>query len=240
MSTFEFDDSSLSDLGGGHEPKVETADLGDAARGGGHDKPGEKARPLVAIGAPVAAKKQIYTVMAQQGVDAAQVVNTAMQKRVVGTSTPRRIEVIAPHGPSTSGGKKARQSITLVPVAGGGAAIVFGFLDVAAKAFEVRPHALVSQQFKARFGEPFEATPDEYAALVKDMAKILGTLGFKQGESREDTNPNVKLASAREADDADEEYDEEDVVGGPTRQQKLMLLSAGVVVTIIATLWWLK
>jgi hypothetical protein len=228
VSTFEFDDSSLSGAGG-QEPKFETADLGD------------KPRPLVAIGAPVAAKKQIYTVMAQQGVDAAQVVNTAMQKRLVGKLAPRRVEVIAPHGPSTSGGKKARQSITLVPAAGGGAAIVFGFLDVAAKSFEVRSHAQVSQQFKARFGEPFEATPEEYAALVKDMGKILGTLGFKPAELREDTNPSMKLAASSEAaDDVDEEYDEDDVIGGPTRQQKLLMLGAGVVVTIVTTLWWLK
>lgn len=229
MSTFEFDDSSLSDAAG-HEPKVETDERG-----------AKPVRPLVAIGAPVAAKKQIYTVMAQQGVDAAQVVNTAMHKRVVGTLTPRRVEVIAPHGPSTSGGKKARQSITLTPVAGGSAAVVFGFLDVAAKSFEVRPHALVSQQFKARFGEAFEASPEEYAALVKDLGKILGTLGFKPAELREDTNPSVRLGAARQAaEDADEEYDEEDVISGPTRQQKLVMLGAGVVATIVATLWWLK
>lgn len=225
MSTFEFDDSSLADLGDKHT-KVDTADVGG------------KAAPQAPTGTPIGAKKQIYTMMAQQGIDAAAVVNAAMQKRVLGTLTPRRVEVIAPHGPSTSGGKKARQSITLTPVAGGGAGIVFGFLDVAAKSFEVRPHAVVAQQYKARFGESFEATAEEYDALCTDLGKILGTLGFKQGEPREDTNPGVKLDPRASADA--EDYDEDDVLGGPSKQQKLMLLAAGVVATIVLTLWWLK
>jgi signal recognition particle subunit SEC65 len=231
VSTFEFDDSSLADLGDKHT-KVDTADVGG------------KAAALAAAGTPIAAKKQIYTVMAQQGIDAAAVVNVAMQKRTLGTLTPRRIEVIAPHGPSTSGGKKARQSITLTPVAGGGAAIVFGFLDVAAKGFEVRPFSVVSQQFKARFGEPFEATADEYDALCKDLGKILDTLGFKLSEPRDDTNPGVKLdpRAARAVATTASDYDEleDHLLGGPSKQQKLMMLAAGIVVTIVITLWWLK
>jgi hypothetical protein len=196
------------------------------------------------MGAPVGAGQQIYTVLAQQGVDVAKVVDSAMHKRVLGTRTPRRVQVVAPHGPSTSGGKKARQSITLAPVSGGGAAVVFGFLDVAAKTFELRPFALVAEQFRARFGEPFEATSDEYAALSKDLGKVLGTLGFRPAEPR----PGSATTAATElADDDgpepgdDTAYDLEDgAAGGSSQTQKLMLLGASVVATIIAALWWLK
>jgi hypothetical protein len=234
VSTFEFDDSSLADLGD-KNTKVDTADVG-----------GKPAPAPAAAAQPMGARKQIYTVMAQQGIDAAQVVNAALQKRTLGTLTPRRVEVIAPHGPSTSGGKKARQSITLTPVAGGGAAIVFGFLDVAAKLFEIRPYATVAQQFKARFGEPFEATVEEYDALCRDLGKVLGTLGFKLSEARDEPSVAQRLPQRPEAGhpseaaDDDSEYDEDDVIGGPSAKQKLMMLGAGVVATIVVTLWWLK
>ena len=196
------------------------------------------------MGAPVGAGQQIYTVLAQQGVDVAKVVDSAMYKRVLGTQTPRRVQVVAPHGPSTSGGRKARQSITLAPVSGGGAALVFGFLDVAAKTFELRSHALIAEQYQARFGEPFEASSDEYLALTKDLGKVLGTLGFRPAEPR-DPGATAPTAEAADDDSLDagegEAYDADDgAAGGSTQVQRLMLLGAGVVATIIAALWWLK
>lgn len=227
MSTFEFDDSSLADLGD-KSTKVDTADVGP------------KPTPATPTAAPAPdGRKQIYTMLARQGIDAAEVVNAAMQKRTLGTTTPRRVEVIAPHGPSTSGGKKARQSITLTPTSGQGASIVFGFLDVAAKSFEVRPYQVVTQQYRQRFGEAFDAAAEEYDALTKDLGKILSTLGFKLTEPKDEPDEDKRVAKAVAAADEDDDAEYEEG-GGTTNQQKLILLGMGVVATIIATLWWLK
>lgn len=236
MSTFEFDDSSLADLGQ-KAPSVDTMDVGP------------KPTPAAAAPAPAPAdtRKQIYTVLARQGINAAEVVNAAMQKRTLGTTTPRRVEVIAPHGPSTSGGKKARQSITLAPAAGQGASIVFGFLDAGAKTFEVRPYPLVAQQYRQRFGESFDASADEYEALGKDLGRILSTLGFKLAEAKDEPEDERRaakpVAGASDEDDElgdDEDDDEYEIDGILTRKQKLILLGVGVVTTIVLTLWWLK
>lgn len=160
MSTVEFDETS-SDLGEPGAAKVETAEVAAA-------------RPQAAA----APTKQIYTMLAREGVNASELINTAMRKRPLGRQAPRRVEVIAPHGPSTSGGKKARQSITLAPVAGAGPAIMIGHLDVAQKAAELRDHSAVAQQYRARFGSALDIDAGEYQTLVKELSGLLNTMGF--------------------------------------------------------------
>jgi hypothetical protein len=162
VSTVEFDETS-SELGESGAAKVET----DAA-----------AAPRAQAQAP-APGKQIYTVLAREGVNVAELINTALRKRPIGKAVQRRVEVIAPHGPSTSGGKKARQSITLAPVSGGGPAIMVGHLDVAQKVAELRDHAAVAQQYRARFGSEFDITAEEYQTVAKDLSGLLGTMGFR-------------------------------------------------------------
>lgn len=217
MSTFEFDDSTASDHG---DPsiKVETADVGPRPT-----RAKAAHASSAAPAAPTPLGNQIYTRMARQGVNAAEVVNAAMQKRLLGATTPRRIEVIAPNGPSTSGGKKARQSITLTPAEGSKASVVIGFLDVAAKSFELRAYQVIAQQYRQRFGHAFDGTPEEYAGVARELTKVLEKLGFKPAD------PNGE----RDEDDSEE-------AGGASTGQKLIFLGIGVVVTIVGTLWWLK
>jgi hypothetical protein len=172
VSTVEFDETS-SELGEPGAAKVETAEVAAP-------------RPQPAPG------KQIYTMLAREGVNVAELINTAHRKRAIGKVVPRRVEVIAPHGPSTSGGKKARQSITLVPVEGGGPAIMIGHLDVAQKVAELRDHAAVTKQYRARFGSALEITAEEYQTAVKELSGLLGTMGFRitaHSEEEEDAAP---------------------------------------------------
>jgi hypothetical protein len=146
---------------------------------------------------PVAPKDraQLYTRNAGEALNAAELINTALKKRVIGSVVARRVEVAPPSGPSTSGGRKARQSITLVQTAPGArtspqqaAAVMIGFLDVAQKAANVREHELVAKQYEARFRSPFETTKEEYQELTKDLLGMLATLGYKlvADEPRED------------------------------------------------------
>jgi hypothetical protein len=221
LSTFEFDDSSFAGLDSPTTAALETSDIlpVSAARAAAPAEPSAKAPPEANTGRMSPVPGQIYTVMARQGVNAAEVVNAALKTKTVGDKTPRRVEVIAPHGPSTSGGKKARQSITLAPVSGQGAAVVFGFLDVADKSVEFRPYATVAKQHRARFGEDFEVRPDEYEAVRRDVAQLLGNLGFQPLE------------------DEDEEDDDDD---GRVDRRKLALIGLGVFITTVLAVWWLK
>jgi len=201
VSTVEFDETS-PELGQPGSAKVETDEAAAA-------------RPQAAPA------KQIYTVLAREGVNAAELVNTALRKRPVGKAVPRRVEVIAPHGPSTSGGRKARQSITLVPVSGSGPAIMVGFLDVAQKTAELRDHAAVAQQYRARFCTTLEMTGDEYQTFVKDLSGLLTTMGFRISTQVEEEEP-PGLSEIPGAS------------GGLTMPKLLVLAGAVLVVALIA------
>jgi hypothetical protein len=226
VSTFEFDESS-SQLGGSMA-KVETASLPEA---GVQQKTPVGAEPAskgaAAAGAP---RGQIYTVMAREGINAAEVVNTALKKREVGKETPRRVEVIAPHGPSTSGGKKARQSITLAPVSGQGAALMCGFLDVAQKTVEIRDYAVVAEQFKKRFGTRFDVSAEEYVTLTKQLGGILETLGFKISAEGAEGAPAAATSAQKAATEGDE--GNEDFVLTGSERAKLAWLAGGALLLI--------
>jgi hypothetical protein len=98
---------------------------------------------------------------------------------VHGSAVPRYVEVASPSGPSTSGGKKARQSITLVQASSQAPAVMIGFLDVAQKSAGIREYELVAKQYEARFRLAFETGREDYQALTKDLAGMLTTLGYK-------------------------------------------------------------
>ena len=135
----------------------------------------EKAQtPAVKAAAPA-----VYTVLAREGVNAAQLINAALAKRTVGKTTPRRLEVAAPIGQSTSGGKKARQALTLVATSGEGAAVMCGWIDAAQKTGELREYRALADQYEARFGMRFEPTLLEYNALMKELENTLRPLGFR-------------------------------------------------------------
>jgi hypothetical protein len=215
VSTVEFDESSISELGEAGAAKVETAEVA-----------GQQPAPPPAAPVPAAKLGQIYTVMAREGVNAAQLVNTALKKRNIGKLAPRRVEVVSPNGPSTSGGKKARQSITLAPISGHGAAIVLGFLDVAQKTAELRDYAFVAQQHRARFGAPFDASAEDYQALTKELSNLLGTLGFNISAIQEEDEEALPAPS------------ESELPG--TSKRTLVLVAAGVAVALTIVLILLR
>ena len=128
---------------------------------------------------PFAKRGAIYTMTAREGLDAAEVVKAAFRNRTIGAITPRRLEVVEPDGPSTSGGKRARQTIRLVTAQGEGAPVMCGFLDVAKKLVELRSYTAVAQQYAERFDKPFDVTPSEYAALCKDLESTLAVFRYE-------------------------------------------------------------
>ncbi len=164
MGTAEFDPNTAGGRDGAEDGAVDTVDTA----------------PKRAAAAPAPAPAgAMYTMLAREGVNAASLVNASLAKRTLGKQTPRRLEVAAPLGQSTSGGKKARQSVTLVSVSGDGAAVMCGWIDAAQKTGELRDFRALAEQYQARFGMPFDATVEEYFALMKDLEGMLKVLGFK-------------------------------------------------------------
>lgn len=179
---------------------------GQAADGAGLETAETKAaeaKPAEAPAAPKpAAHGAMYTMLAREGINAAGMINAALSKRTLGKSTPRRLEVAAPIGQSTGGGKKARQSVTLVAVSGDGAAVMCGWIDAAQKLGELREYREVAQQYQSRFGMRFEVPIEEYVALMKDLENMLKTLGFQlvTEEEDEDDKPKAKSKVGVEVD----------------------------------------
>jgi hypothetical protein len=156
---------------------------------------------------PMGARGAIYTVTAAQGASAADMVNAGMIAKVVGKVTQRRIMVAPPDGPSTSGGKHARQTITLVPVSGQGAAIMCGWMDVAQKTASLRDYRAVSDHHKARTGKALDVTAEEYLSVIHDLEKLLKAL--KVELSHETSDPVQKAAVVAQNIQEPEEEEEE-------------------------------
>jgi hypothetical protein len=170
---------------------------GGAPEGGASEQKLEgNAAPQSAAGAVPAAKRgAIYTMTAREGLNAAEMVNATLARKTVGKATPRRVEVAAPDGPSTSGGKRARQTIRLVPATGAGAPVMCGFLDVGQKAVELRGYANVSRQFKERFGNNLDITLEEYNTLLKDLEATFGVFQYSVTHEPDDAVPAPQRAT---------------------------------------------
>jgi hypothetical protein len=192
VSTVEFDSNE------GQSAKLETADNRKAAKADTNTASAPEP-PAQKAAVPAQKRGAVYTMMAHQAVNAAELLNQGLAKKILGKQTPRRVQVAEPHGPSTGGGKHARQSITLVPVTGDGGALMCGWIDVAQKIGEMRPYSEIADQCKQRFGQKLDATSAEYDTLVTDLANMLKTLGFQlvKEEDEEADEPSAPSNTMR-------------------------------------------
>lgn len=148
-------------------------------------------------------RKINYTLTAREGVDVAELVKAAFGRKTYGAQTPRRVEVIAPDGPSTAGGKRARQTVRLVAAAGEAAPVMCGFVDAAQKRVELRTYASVSRQFEERFGAPFDVTEPEYGALCRELEATLSAFRYAFAyESDDQAARGERLRTQQSASDA--------------------------------------
>src|SRR6185312_4105924 len=89
------------------------------------------------------------------------------------------VELSAPDGPSTGGGKQALQHIKLIPD-GGGMAVVIGSADTALNVAEVRTFEHVVALYAQRFrGAPLPVDPARYAELCRTLAQFFDSLGMQ-------------------------------------------------------------
>ena len=112
------------------------------------------------------------TVHAQQAFEFSEVFGYKFDPVLYGKARPRRLKLQQPDGPSTAGGKLARQSLVLVPD-DDGSNLVVGFIDATQKTAELRSFKTVSQQFSARFKAKIDMTQQEYEDLLADLRSFL-------------------------------------------------------------------
>ncbi len=122
--------------------------------------------------------KRYMTVVAQEAMDIGDHLLLLFSKKTVGENPQMRVDVAKPDGPSTEGGKKARQTISLVPTEGVSGKVMVGWLDVAQKRVEVRSFRVVRYQYYDRYGTDFNVPHSEYEEVVEELSNFLRARGF--------------------------------------------------------------
>ena len=95
-----------------------------------------------------------------------------------GDAAPRALKVSEPDGPSTDGGRKARQSLVLADT-DGATSLVCGWIDVAKRVAEVRAFAVVNQQHQARHHRPLDIPREDYNRFAGELSSFLETQGIE-------------------------------------------------------------
>ena len=122
---------------------------------------------------------------ANQAIAISELVSLKFAKLNFGGKTPRTLNITSPEGPSTSGGRQARQSLVLTPIGGKGSNIVCGFIDTAKGSAELRSFVVLDKQNRDRHGEPLDFMRVDYDSFVRDIVSFLQSQGLDARVSNE-------------------------------------------------------
>ncbi len=96
-----------------------------------------------------------------------------LSKKIYGRNPHRVLRIDEPEGPSTAGGRLARQSISLIPRRGTGPTIVCGWVDVAKQEAQLRSHESVARRYEAHHGTPIDISLEDYERCLDDLVNAL-------------------------------------------------------------------
>lgn len=114
------------------------------------------------------------TFHANQAVHLSDLINLRFSPERFGTLNPRFVRVTEPDGPSTDGGRKARQAIMLCAQSDpDDRGIVCGHIAVKLKQVELRSYAYVKHQFESRFKRDIDISRGEYNRLLELLQTFL-------------------------------------------------------------------
>ena len=102
-----------------------------------------------------------------------------LSKKIYGRAPHRVLRIDEPEGPSTAGGRQARQSISLIPRRGSGPSIVCGWVDVSRKEAQLRSHESVARRFELHHGARMDLPAEDYERFLEDVEEALLTVGLK-------------------------------------------------------------
>lgn len=139
------------------------------------------------------------TYHANQAIQLSELLAIKFAHQTFGTSLRRVVKVTEPDGPSTDGGRKARQAIVLAAEDNSSNDIVSGFVDVARRSAELRSYAVVGQQYQARHHVPVDLTKGEYDRFLADLLDFLKMQGIDTRVSNAVPRSSPPAGSARVA-----------------------------------------
>ncbi|WP_338276861.1 hypothetical protein [Corallococcus caeni] len=152
------------------------------------DSPPKASRPEPMIFAPLpsaqaasqaAQTPELRTMFATHSALLAERLKAELQHKIYGRSPHRILRVDEPEGPSTAGGKQARQAISLVDRKGVAPALVAGWVDVARGQASLRNHEAVARRYEFQHGSPLELAPEEYEKFLTDVDEVLRTAAIQ-------------------------------------------------------------
>jgi hypothetical protein len=108
-----------------------------------------------------------HTMFAGMAFGLAELFKHSVGKKRLAGPVVYNVELSAPEGESTAGGKQALQHVKLVPERGG-PTLLIGTANAVEKAAELRSYKHVDEMHRQRFkGAPFDADPTQYEALLE-------------------------------------------------------------------------
>lgn len=119
------------------------------------------------------------TTFSNQAAMIADVLRDRFARKVYGRNPNRVLRVDEPEGPSTSGGRQARQPLLLVPRKGSAPPILCGWVDVARREAQLRGHESAARRFQAQHGTPLDVFPADYERFIDDMVDTLHSGGIR-------------------------------------------------------------
>lgn len=129
---------------------------------------------------------------ANQALALADLINLKFSPERYGTENPRYVKVREPDGPSTDGGRKARQAILLCSAKdeeGGG--LVCGFVDVMKRVAELRSYVVLKQSFESRYHAEMDLSRGEHGRFLEKMRDFLEVQGFEVRVTNAPRGPSV-------------------------------------------------
>jgi hypothetical protein len=90
-----------------------------------------------------------------------------------------RLRVDDPDGPSTAGGRLARQALSLVSRDGSVPAIVCGWVDVSKREAQLRSHGVVVRRHQRHHGSPPDLSAQEYEKFLRLLMDTLFEGGIR-------------------------------------------------------------
>jgi hypothetical protein len=122
--------------------------------------------------------EELRTAFSNKAALIADLIKATFSRRSYGTA-PYRLRVDEPDGPSTGGGRQARQPISLVANLESAPAVVCGWVDVAKKESQLRSYGVVAKRHKGRYGAELDITEEEYERFLNELVDTLFYGGIK-------------------------------------------------------------
>ncbi|QSQ23339.1 hypothetical protein JY651_51120 [Pyxidicoccus parkwayensis] len=115
----------------------------------------------------------LRTMFANHSALLAEELRRALASKMYGRGPHRVLRIDEPEGPSTAGGKLARQAISLVPRKGNAPSLICGWVDVSKREAQLRNFEGVAKRYESHHGEPLEMAQEEYERFLNDVEDVL-------------------------------------------------------------------